>query len=92
MAVTWAYGSAVVDDPDLAAAIEGRPYWAPVGVRAVRYAPPGAELTVLVQPVRMPRHRERYTVSVQRNGVAVHARPAHSAAEAIAYAERARLD
>jgi hypothetical protein len=48
-------------------------------------------LTVLVQPVRTPRKRERYTATLQSGGVAVYTRPSYTAAEAVAYAEQVPL-
>jgi len=81
----------VIDDPELAAVVEDRQHWLPAGGRAARYAPPRAQLSVLVQPIQRPSKRERYVATLQRGDVAVYSRPAYSAAEAVAWAERVPL-
>lgn len=82
---------AVTEDPELAAAVADRAHWEDAGPRAVRYAPPGMPLVVLVQPIRMPTKRERYVATLRRGDVAVYSRPAYTAVEAVAWAERVPL-
>jgi hypothetical protein len=79
-------------EPSLAELTEGRPHWRTLGPDTAVYEPPGAGAHVRVQPIAQPTRRERYIVTVIRNGRAAHALPAGTAGEAVRTAERLRLD
>jgi hypothetical protein len=80
-----------VIDADLATAIDQRPHWRVEGQGAV-YAPPDAAAEVHVRPVRTPVGRERYTAAIIKAGSALYATPWPTAASAVAWSERVRLD
>jgi hypothetical protein len=84
-----AYGRIVIDDAELAAAIDGRPHWQLDDQGAV-YAPPGAAAHVRVRPFRTPpRARERYAASVIKNEAALQSTTMPTAVSAVAWAEQA---
>lgn len=82
----------MIDDAELAAAIDGRPHWQ-LDVRGAVYAPPGAAAHVRVRPIRTPpRARERYAASVIKNEVALQSTTMPTAVSAITWGERRKLD
>jgi hypothetical protein len=86
-----AYGWIVIDDAELAAAIDGRPHWQLDDQGAV-YAPPDGAARVRVRPIRTPpRARERYAASVIKNEAALQSTTMPTAVSAIAWSERRNL-
>ena len=81
----------MIDDAELAAAIDGRPHWQLDDQGAV-YAPPGADAHVSVRPIRTPpRARERYAASVIAGPAAVQSTTMPTAATAVTWSERRNL-
>jgi hypothetical protein len=80
----------VIDDAELAAAIDGRPHWQLDDQGAV-YAPPETAAHVRVRPLRTPRARERYAASVIAGEAALQSALMPSAATAVIWSERRNL-
>jgi len=80
----------VIDDAELATAIDQRPHWS-LDEQGAVYAPPGATAEVRVRPVRVPVRRERYVAAIVAQGAAVYTTPWPSAVSAVHWAEQARL-
>lgn len=86
----------MITDAELAAAVDGRPYWRPIAEDSAVYEPHGKPASVRVSPIRRPpregpaRHH-RYTATVVQDNRALHAAPFGFATAAVAWAERVNL-
>jgi hypothetical protein len=74
IAVIGATVIGVIGNAELPAAISDRPHWQAAGYAAVD-APPGRTMSVRVQRVARPVRRERYLVTVVRDGRATSSTP-----------------
>jgi hypothetical protein len=82
----------VIDDAELAAAVDGRPHWQ-LDEQGAVCAPPGAATHVQVRPIRPPpRARERYAASVIAGEAARQSTTMPTAVSAVAWSERRKLD
>src|SRR4051812_19882608 len=75
-----AYGRLVIEDPDLAEAVAGRPQWQPVSASAAVYTAPDSPVSVRVERIHQPaKPSVRYMASVIRDGRASYTYPCYTA-------------
>jgi hypothetical protein len=87
----------MITDAGLVSAVEGRAHWRPTGEDSAVYSLPGQAASVRVGRIRRPdregsaRH-DRYVATLIREGRAMCAASFGFASEAVAWAERVRLE
>lgn len=96
IAAAHRYLTIMITDPELAAAVEGREYWRPLGEDSAVYEVPGMPASVRVSrirrpPIEGPTRHHRYVATVTREGRALHATPFGFAHAAVEWAEHVRL-